>query len=96
MFIDNTNPTASDRLRYIPLATEHRFTITGYYFQSDLEKCKQRNSQRRGKSKIPVVDILDTYKRLQLPSYEEGFHRLYSVRLMDNNSFVVENWQDAI
>ena len=29
--IDNTNPAIGDRQRYIPLAKEHRFTITGYY-----------------------------------------------------------------
>ena len=29
--IYNTNPAIGDRQRYIPLAKEHRFTITGYY-----------------------------------------------------------------
>ena len=94
--IDNTNPAIGDRLRYIPLAKEHRFSVTGYYFYSSLEECKQRNSKRQGKSKILLVGILDTYKRLQLPSYQEGFDRLYYVKLMDNNSFIVEKWQDAV
>ena len=94
--IDNTNPAIGDRQRYIPLAKEHRFTITGYYFHSSLSECQQRNSKRRGKSKIPLVGILDTYKRLQLPSYEEGFDRLYYVKLTDNSSFIVEQWQDAV
>ena len=94
--IDNTNPAISDRQRYIPLAKEHKFTITGYYFYSTLEECQQRNSKRQGKSKISLVGILDTYKRLQLPSYEEGFDRLYYVKLIDNNSFVVKHWQDAV
>lgn len=66
MVIDNTNPTIGDRLRYISLAKEHRFSVTGYYFHSSLEECKQRNSKRQGKSKILLVGILDTYKRLQL------------------------------
>ena len=93
--IDNTNPSKSDRLRYIPIAKEHKFKITGYYFQSDLAACKQRNSQRRGKSKIPVVGLIDTYKRLQLPIYEEGFDRLFYVKLT-KNSFVVGNEPDAV
>ena len=47
----------------------------GYYFQSDLAGCKQRNSDRHGKSQIPLVGLLDTYKKLELPSYQEGFDR---------------------
>ena len=89
--IDNTNPRISDRQKYIILAKESKFSITGYYFQSDLASCKQRNSDRQGKSKIPLVGLLDTYKKLELPSYQEGFDRLYYVRL-DNNQFLVEEW----
>ena len=35
--IDNTNPAISDRQRYIPFAKKHRFSVTGYYFHSNLE-----------------------------------------------------------
>lgn len=96
LVIDNTNPTPSDRLRYILPAKKHKFSITGYYFQSNLEECKQRNSQREGKSKIPLVGILATAKKLQLPSYQEGFDRLYYVAIAENNSFTVKQWQDAL
>ena len=89
--IDNTNPSKSNRQKYIILAKKSKFSVTGYYFQSDLASCKQRNSKRHGKSKIPLVGLLDTYKKLELPSYQEGFDRLYYVKL-DNNQFLVEEW----
>lgn len=88
--IDNTNPAKSDRQRYIIPAKQYKFTISGYYFHSSIEECKQRNSKRDGKSKIPLVGILATSKKLQLPSYQEGFDRLYYVKIAPNNSFVVK------
>ncbi|MGD1918198.1 MAG: AAA family ATPase [Pleurocapsa sp.] len=92
--IDNTNPTVIDRKKYILPAKNHRFEITGYYFQSDVEKCKQRNSLRQGKSKIPLVGILATANKLELPSYQEGFNRLHYVKTTKSNLFVVEQWQN--
>ena len=96
VIIDNTNPSLSERQRYIPLAKENNFTVTGYYFQSNLKECKQRNNQRQGKSKIPLVGLIDTYKRLQLPTYQEGFDRLYYVKQIENDLFLVEEWQDTV
>lgn len=94
--IDNTNPTIADRSRYIEPAKAKGFKIVGYYFQSSLEECKQRNSQRNGKQKIPLVGIVDTYKKLEIPSYKEGFDRLFYVKIDAKNSFIVEELQDAI
>ena len=93
--IDNTNPAIADRSRYIELAKAKEFKIIGYYFQANLEECKQRNSQRSGKKKIPLVGILDTYKKLEIPSYEEGFDRLFYVKIDDNNLFMIETIKDA-
>ena len=92
LIIDNTNPTIEDRKRYIIPAKEKRFKIIGYYFESNIEKCKIRNNQR--KKKIPLVGILSTYKKLQLPSYEEGFDELYYVSISENNLFIVKKWYE--
>lgn len=92
--IDNTNPTKLEREKYILPAKQHKFTIIGYYFHPDLAECKLRNSQRQDKSKVPLVGIFATAKKLQLPSYEEGFDRLYYVKIA-NNIFVTQKWQDA-
>ncbi|MEM7760245.1 MAG: AAA family ATPase [Cyanobacteria bacterium P01_A01_bin.40] len=96
LVIDNTNPTVSDRQRYILPAKAKGFEITGYYFQSNIEDCKQRNSRRHEKSKVPLVGILATAKKLELPTYQEGFNRIYYVRMNLKNSFTIEKWQDHL
>lgn len=88
--IDNTNPTIEDRKRYIPIAKEKEFQIIGYYFQADIEKCKLRNNKRD--RFVPVLALLATYKKLQIPTYQEGFDRLYCVSIDKNNSFLIEEW----
>ena len=90
--VDNTNPTIADRNRYIIPAKAKNFKIIGYYFQSNIEECQQRNQQRD--YVIPAIGILATYKKMQIPSYPEGFDRLYYVKLATNNSFIVEDWQE--
>ncbi|BDA69473.1 hypothetical protein RIVM261_060790 [Rivularia sp. IAM M-261] len=88
--IDNTNPTLEERSRYILPAKENKFRVIAYYFDSHLEECKQRNNQRTGKEIIPLVGILSTYKRLVLPTWEEGFDAIYSIKTVDNYSFIVK------
>ena len=87
--IDNTNPTVEERKRYIIPARKHRFEITGYYFDANLESCLQRNQNRE--KAIPPVGLYATDKKLEIPSYVEGFDFLYSVSL-SNNLFIVREW----
>jgi predicted kinase len=88
--VDNTNPTLEDRKRYIPSAKEKGFRVVGYYFLSDIESCKQRNQQRLPQQVIPLVGILATYKKLELPRKEEGFDALYFVKIENNDFLIVE------
>ncbi len=88
--IDNTNPTLEDRQRYIKPAKEKEFQVIGYYFESKIEDCKIRNSQRQEKKVIPVVAILATAKKLVIPSYQEGFEKLFYVRIDRHYSFIIE------
>ena len=94
--IDNTNPTVEDREKYIMAAKAQGFQVLGYYFDSNLEDCKQRNNQREGKKVIPLVGILSTYKKLVLPSYTEGFDAIYSVKTCSDYSFIVKEWNREI
>lgn len=93
--VDNTNPTAEDRNRYIKAAREHGYRIEGYFFQSIVRDCVERNSQRPGKACIPSRAIACTSNRLELPSYGEGFDALYFVRIQDD-AFVVDVWNDKM
>ncbi|CAG7647394.1 AAA family ATPase [Paenibacillus allorhizosphaerae] len=78
--IDNTNPTAQERKKYIELAKEHRFRVIGYYFEPHYEQSVIRNDRRTGKSKVPGIGIRSTLNKLQPPEFSEGFDVLYRVR----------------
>ena len=93
MVIDNTNPTAIDRKKYIVKAKENGYRVIGYFMQSRIQECIARNEQREGKEKVPTIAITATSKKLEMPSYEEGFDELYFVRLTDTGA-AVEKWQE--
>ncbi len=91
--VDNTNPTPRDRARYIVRAKEARFRVVGYYFRSSLAEALQRNDRRNGEYAVPAVGLRGTHKRLVLPSREEGFDQLFSVRIADGGTFDVQEGQ---
>ena len=92
MVIDNTNPTAADRKKYIEKAKEHGYRVIGYFMQSRVQECTARNELREGKAKIPARAIAATSNKLELPSYEEGFDELYFV-CMKEKGMRVEKWR---
>lgn len=92
MVIDNTNPTAEERKKYILKAKEHGYRVAGYFMQSRLRECTARNELREGKAKIPARAIAATSNKLEIPSYEEGFDELYFVCMTDTG-MRVEKWQ---
>ncbi|MDE7415602.1 MAG: AAA family ATPase [Lachnospiraceae bacterium] len=93
MVIDNTNPTLEDRKKYIAKAKENGYTVIGYFMQSRIQDCIARNELREGKEKVPAKAIAATSKKLEMPSYGEGFDELYFVRITDTGT-VVEKWQE--
>jgi predicted kinase len=92
--LDKTNLTQEEREKYISKAKSFGFEIVGYYFQTNLEKAIERNNQRTGKAKIPEKGLLGSFKRLQIPTFDEGFHELFYVSITDENRFVVEDWKN--
>jgi len=94
--IDNTNPLRTDRERYIKPAKEGGYEVVGYYFSADLKGSIERNRLRNYKEIVPVSGVLGTYKKLDLPSYSEGFDKLYYVTIGSNNQFRIEDWKDEI
>ena len=93
--MDNTNPTRDERQKYIAAAKANRYEVIGFYFQSKVAECLRRNSERSETDRVPDVAILLTAKKLELPTWDEGFDRLFYVR-MEDQRFVVEEWQDEI
>ncbi|MDQ5867582.1 MAG: AAA family ATPase [Chloroflexota bacterium] len=88
--VDNTNPTALDRARYIELARSARFRLVAYYFQPDVQGSRTRNDLRTGKARVPLGAIYRTANRLQPPAWEEGFDAIYDVWLVDGGFRVEE------
>jgi predicted kinase len=93
--VDNTNVTSEDRATYISMARERGYNVIGYYFQSELSSCIERNAHREGKERINTAGVISKYKNLQLPQIEEGFNRLHYVTI-ENGVFTVKDWTNEI
>lgn len=89
MVIDNTNPTREDRARYIGRAKDAGFEVISYYFETDLNSALERNSQRTGKANIPEVGVRATFKKLEVPSLDEGYDEMFRVKIVGNREFSI-------
>jgi len=92
--IDNTNATVEDRASLILLGRMYGAEIVGYYFESQVRQCLERNRLRAGKERVPDVAIYVTAKKLVRPSYAEGFDRLFYVRIAGDSTFEVDSWKE--
>lgn len=90
--VDNTNPTLADRERYIAVAKEHGYRVVGYFIESKIKDCMQRNAQREGAARVPEKAIAATSNKLEIPSYDEGFDELYFVK-NDGTTMTIEEWR---
>jgi predicted kinase len=93
--IDNTNVTKKLRERYIVFSKNISIPIKGYYFKTNLERSLKWNNSRSGKEKIPEVGILGMFKKLEIPSIEEGFDELFFVDIIDGK-YIVKEWNNEI
>lgn len=93
--IDNTNPTKAERKKYIDQFKERKYKCIAYYFESDLKQSIMRNESRKGKQKIPQVGILSCYKKMQAPSFDEGYNEIYFVQIIEDE-FVVKKYKDEV
>ena len=91
--VDNTNARAADRLPLVMLGHALGARVIGYYFESNIAECLERNRARAGKARVPDVALYATRKRLESPSYVEGFDALSFVR-MDAGGWEVTEWEN--
>ena len=89
MVIDNTNPTREDRARYIGRAKDAGFEVISYYFETDLNSTLERNCHREGKANIPEVGVRATFKKLEVPSLDEGYDEMFRVKIVGNREFSI-------
>jgi predicted kinase len=94
--VDNTNPTRAERASYIAPARAAGFEIAGYFFQSIAADALVRNRQRPPERQVPDKGIRGTRNRLEIPALNEGFDKLYYVRVVGNQEFMLTEWQDEV
>ena len=93
--VDNTNTTRAERVRYVTLAKATDYKVICYYFQSKIGDALKRNDQRIGKAKIPITGVKGMFRRLELPTADEGFDQMYYVEITDTG-FQVREWQNEV
>ena len=91
--VDNTNVTKALRVRYLVPAKAAGYRTVGLFFQSVLADCLARNETREGKAKVKRLAVLGMSAQLELPSPDEGFDRLFFVRIADG-LFEIEPWKE--
>lgn len=90
--VDNTNPTPVDRRRYIESARARGFRVVGYYFESELAACAERN-RNRAERVVRPAGLEAVRARLVRPTSEEGFDELWHVRVDPAGGFSVAAWE---
>jgi predicted kinase len=96
LVVDNTNPAYADRELYIHAAKGAGYRVAGYYFQSRIDDCQRRNCQRAEAQQVPLIGLLGTARRLELPQFAEGFDELHYVRIDAGGQFPVEDWLNEV
>jgi predicted kinase len=91
--VDNTNAAASARAEVIAPAREAGFRIVAVYFRCGLREALGRNRRRPSGAVVPVPGVISTFKRLQPPSWQEGFDEIRVVTTKEAGEFVVEDWK---
>jgi predicted kinase len=93
--VDNTNPLAEQRTRYVQLAKAAGFKSALYFFDVSTRTAVGRNSGREGKAKVANVAIFGSQKKLRRPTRDEGFDEMFRVASDDEDvAFVVEPWNE--
>jgi predicted kinase len=88
--VDNTNPTAADRRRYVEPARAAGFKVIGYLVEVDAAEALARNEEREGKRRVPASGVIGTARRLIRPTPEEGFDELWHATAAPGGGWRVE------
>ena len=85
--LDNTNPRAADRAGPIAVARRHGARAVACFFAPVVGESIRRNAART--PAVPKVAIFATLKKLEPPSFEEGFDEIHDVRAGEGGAFSV-------
>jgi predicted kinase len=88
--VDNTNPTAAERARYIAPARVAGFTVIGYLVEEEFERAAARNAVRAGRARIAEAGLRDVARRFVRPAPEEGFDELWHATAAADGGWRIE------
>lgn len=91
--LDNTNVSRAEREGPIAAAKAAGLAVVGYFFESRIEACLERNAARPEGSRVPEAGVRGRRNALELPSLEEGFDQLWFVRSRTAGDFDVQPWR---
>ncbi|BCI51324.1 hypothetical protein NIIDNTM18_06020 [Mycolicibacterium litorale] len=86
--VDNTNPSPAEWNPIIETARAHGAEIDAYWFP-DVDGSLRRNAARTGRARIPDVGVFATLERMRAPRLDDGFDRLFEVRIDGRGGFEV-------
>ena len=78
--VDNTNPTAADRRRYVEPARAARFRVVGYLVEADVPQS----------ANAPPHAAVMTARRFVRPTLEEGFDELWHATAAPGGGWRIE------
>lgn len=93
--LDNTQVCRENRARFIALASAAGYEVCGYYMASSTEECLHCNALRSGAARVPDAAIFSMAARLELPTYAEGFDRLYHVSWAEQTEYCISPWKEV-
>jgi predicted kinase len=76
--VDNLNSRAADRAPLIAAARRHGARCMAYFFIPQVPQSVRRNEART--PRVPKVAIFTAAKKLEPPSFAEGFDEIHEVR----------------
>lgn len=82
LVLDNTNPTRAVRAPWIALARAREFPVVCYWFDVPFADAAARNAGREGDRRIPDNALVRTHAQLEPPQLDEGFERVFVVRVL--------------
>jgi predicted kinase len=88
--VDNTNPTAVDRRRYIEPAKAAGFRVIGYLVDITAAEALARNQEREPTRRVPTTGVIGTARRFVRPTPEEGFDELWHATAAPGGGWRVE------
>jgi predicted kinase len=81
--VDNVNAAGADRQPLIAVGRQYGARVIGYLLVTPAALCAERNRDRVGRERVPIVAIHAAAKRFEPPTHAEGFDELYRVAACD-------------